>query len=188
MDAANSLPRAQLLSTTLAVTRRVRLRHVLAGLEAGILGSLALCGWLMLSALFLRRPVWSAPNLFGTLFYGPHAYTGQFQRSSVAGLALILLLYGLLGAVWGVIWQEKSHPFLRLLGAGAGLAVYALFFNVVWPHTNPLIALYAPSRQMQVAHLLWGVVLAASPRFARNIALLSGESIAEPETVVKYSA
>jgi hypothetical protein len=127
-------------------------------------------GWLMLESMWLRRSVWSLPNLFATVFYGPHAYVNGFVRSSLSGVALLLVIYGVLGVLWGIVWQEKHQAFLRLIGALTGLVVYALFFDFIWPHTKPLVSLYAPNRALEVAHMLWGIMLAASPRFARSIA------------------
>lgn len=158
MDAANS--------------RRagVQWRHALAGLQAGVLGALVFAAWLMFASLWLRRSVWSGPNLFSIVFYGPDGYVNGFLRSSsLAGFALIILIYGSLGLLWGVLCQDTKHAYLRLFGALTGLAVYAAFFHFIWPHTRPLLALYAPQRQLQVAHMLWGIVLASSPALARRL-------------------
>jgi hypothetical protein len=174
MDGANSRYPARSSESPWSQDRpwsaRFHLRHALAGLQAGLLGALLMTGWLMLTSILLRRSAWSIPNLFATVFYGPHAYVNAFARSSLSGVALLLVIYGILGILWGVLWQEKRHAFLRLIGGFTGLAVYALFFNFIWPHTRPLVSLYVPNRQLEVAHMLWGIVLAASPRFARSIA------------------
>ncbi|MES1260706.1 MAG: hypothetical protein ABUS49_03135 [Acidobacteriota bacterium] len=163
---------------------RLSARHALAGLEAGVLGALLLIGWLMLGSIWLRHSVWSFPNLMAIALYGPDAYSNQFGRSSLAGCALLLVIYGLLGAFWGAIWKDRRNPFLILTGVLTGLAVYALFFGVIWKHACPLIALYAPDRQLEVAHILWGLVLARSPQFSRNIALAGGEWTPPPAVSV----
>ena len=174
MDAANSLSEAQTPSHTRRRSAPLRLRHALAGLEAGVLGAVLMSGWLLLAGSWMRRSAWNVPNLLATTFYGPEAYANGFFRWTPAGLGFIVVLYGGLGVLWGLIWQERQPPFLRLLGAATGLAVYILLFDFVWPHANPLVALYAPTRPLQLAHVLWGIVLANSPRFARNIASGSG--------------
>ena len=48
--------------------------------------------------------------------------------------------------------------------------VYYVLFNLIWKHVNPLITLYAPDRQLQIGHVLWGMVLARSTRYARKFA------------------
>ncbi len=148
---------------------RVPVRHALAGLQAGVLGSLLMLGWLMLGSIWLRRSIWTIPNLMATAMYGPEAYSNRYVRSSLAGAALLIVIYGLLGALWGAFWKDREVPFLRVAGAITGLVVYTLFFGFVWKHTRPLISLYAPERQLEVGHLLWGLVLARSPRFSRQL-------------------
>jgi len=78
--------------------------------------------------------------------------------------------------IWGAICGDDRKRALALYGAIAGLAVYFVFYDVFWKHANPLVTLYAPDRQLQVGHLLWGLVLARSPKYSRRIA----ESMREP--------
>jgi hypothetical protein len=147
-----------------------RLRSALGGIEAGVLGALALLGCVMIGSLWERRSVWVVPNLFATTFFGDDAYRNQFLRSSWAGVALVLVVYGVLGMLWGMIWRDNRKPRLALYGAITGLAVYFVFYDFLWKHTNPLVTLYAPSHQLQIGHLLWGMVLAKSPKYTRRIA------------------
>src|SRR5438477_765947 len=120
--------------TTLATVR-----HALAGLEAGVLGSLVFCGWLMIGSVWLRHSIWAGPNLFATVVRGPEAYSNAFQGATPTGLAFILLLYGSLGALWGILWGERQSSFLRLFGALTGLAVCFLFCHGIWPRMIPLL-------------------------------------------------
>jgi hypothetical protein len=164
---------------------RVGLRHALAGLHAGVLGALLIVACLMVGSLWDGHSIWLVPNLFATTFFGSGVYRNQLLRTSWMGIALIVAIYGALGALWGCIWREVRTPWLGLYGAIAGLGVYFLFFNVLWRHVNPLVTLYAPERQLQLGHVLWGVVLARSPLYARRIADSTTSAgvhdIAEPE-------
>jgi hypothetical protein len=157
-----------------AETTRVKLRHALAGLEAGVLGASYMIVWLMLSSRLTGRSVWDIPNLFATTFYGQIAYQEQYFRSSLSGLALLVAICGIGGTLWGLVWRDDRQPFLTLFGAIAGLAVYFLFFDLVWPHANPLIPIYAPFRQIQIGYVLWGMALGRSPLYSRAIAIASG--------------
>jgi hypothetical protein len=161
-------------------TRRGALRAALAGLEASVVGTFFLLGWLMLGSLWSGRSIWLMPNLFATTFYGGSVYRNHFLRASWTGVALIFVVYGILGVLWGSIWRERRQKWLALLGAIAGLAVYYLFFGLVWKHVNPLVAVYAPARQLQIGHVLWGILLARSPMYARRIA--NSTSAAHPPT------
>src|SRR5216683_2278083 len=94
-----------------------RLRSALGGLEAGVLGVLGMLATFMVAALANHRPYWLVPNLLATAFHGPDAYTASFTRSTLTGLAFLLLLYGLLGLVWGMIWGDRQVKRLWLGGA-----------------------------------------------------------------------
>jgi hypothetical protein len=149
---------------------RLSLRHALAGLQSGVFGGIALLGCVMLGSILNGRSIWVVPNLFATVFLGSRVYRNEYLITSWAGIALLVAIYGLLGVVWGMIWRENRKPGLALFGAIAGLAVYFLFFDLIWPALAPMVTLYAPDRQLQIGHILWGVSLAKSPTFARRIA------------------
>jgi hypothetical protein len=167
MDGANESGPAQLANDG---GRRIPLRHALAGLQAGVLGALVIFACVMIGALWNGRSIWVVPNLFATTFFGSDVYRNQLLRTSWTGIALIVAVYGALGVLWGCIWRDRPKPWLALYGAVAGLGVYFLFFDSLWRHVNPLIMLYAPERQLQLGHVLWGMVLARSPLYSRRIA------------------
>jgi hypothetical protein len=144
-------------------------RYVLAGLQAGVIGCFWIFACVMTGALLGGRSIWVVPNLFATTFFGSGVYRDHFLRASLAGTALIVAIYGGLGVVWGCIWRDRRRRWLRFYGAVAGLGVYYLFFHVLWRYYNPLLTLYAPDRQLELGHLLWGMVLAGSPLYARRI-------------------
>jgi hypothetical protein len=149
--------------------REWSLRHALAGLQAGVLGALVIFACLMVGSLWDGRSIWVVPNLLATTFFGPEVYRNQLLRTSWTGIALIVAVYGVLGSLWGFIWRDKRKPWLGLYGAIAGLAVYFAFFSIL-RHVNPFITLYAPERQLQFGNILWGIILARSPLYARRIA------------------
>jgi hypothetical protein len=154
------------------------LRSALAGIQAGVLGALALLACVMVGSLWDHRSIWVVPNLFATTFFGDNAYRNQFLRTSWTGVALLLVVYGALGMIWGLVWRDKRKPWLSLYGAIAGIVVYFALYGYFWNHANPLVTLYAPDRQLEVGHVLWGIVLARSPKYARGIA----ESMRTPST------
>ena len=175
MDAENTAGLAQLPSPGL------KLRHALAGLEAGVLGALQMLACVMLGASFERHSIWVVPNLFATTFFGSQAYENQFSRDSWAGVALLIAIYGLIGAVWGCVWREQSKRGLAIYGAMTGIVVYFAFFHFIWNHVNGLIILYAPNRQLALGHVLWGIALAKSPAYARRIVAAEAPETPAPE-------
>jgi hypothetical protein len=150
--------------------QKTRLRHALAGLQAGVLGALLLFACVMVGSLWNGRSVWVVPNLFATTFFGSEVYRNQLLRTSWTGMALVFAVYGALGALWGCVWRDQRKPWLGVYGAVTGLGVYYLFYGSLWRHVNPLVTLYAPERQLELGHVLWGMVLARSPLYARRIA------------------
>ena len=157
------------------------LRHALAGLQAGVLGALVIFACLMVGSFWHGRSVWVVPNLFATTFFGSDAYRNQLLRTSWVGIALIVGVYGVLGTLWGCVWRDQRKRWLGLYGAIAGLSVYFLFYGFLWRHVNPLVTLYAPDRQLEVGHVLWGLVLARSPLYSRRIADSVSDKPAPPE-------
>ena len=150
------------------------LRHALAGLQAGVLGALVMLVFLMIGSRWDGRSIWAIPNLFATTFFRNDIYRNELVRSSWTGVALLVAIYGMLGILWGCVWRDGERKgarrWLTLYGALTGLAVYFLFFHFIWIRVNGLITLYGPNRQLIVGHVLWGMVLARSPRYARRIA------------------
>jgi hypothetical protein len=165
----------------ISVKSRLAPRHVLAGLQAGILGALLMVGWLMLGSLWKRRSIWIVPNLFATTFYGAGVYRNHFLRASWSGVALIFAIYGVGGVLWGILWRDERRPLASLYGAVTGLLVYYVFFHLIWKSANPLISLYAPDRQLEFAHLLWGLAVARSPLYSRRIAAALAEPVQPQE-------
>jgi hypothetical protein len=141
-----------------------------AGLQAGIVGVLWMFLCFFAGAIWTGSGIWSVPNLFSTIFHGEYAYQNEFFKSTWAGIALIVVIYGTIGALWGMLWRTRRPPLFSFAGAIMGMIVYYVFWDFIWPHANPLIADYAPLREIQVGHILWGLALAKSPAYAARIA------------------
>jgi hypothetical protein len=155
-------------------TKGNRTAHALAGLQAGVVGSLFMLLWCLIAALWTRHSFWTIPNLYATGFYGSDAYVNGFTRGSWSGLALMIFICGALGAVWGLACGGERKPFLTLFGAVTGLLVYYLLFGFVLRYASPLIPLYAPEAQIRIGYLVWGLALSRSPLYAQQIAAALG--------------
>lgn len=132
----------------------------LAGIQVGVIGALVLLGYLAVDSAWHRRSVWTVPNLFASTFYGESAYRQGFHARTSAGVALFVVIYGLLGALFGLVVRDHgSLPRVAVLGLIYGTAWFFLSFDWLWKHVNPLVPLYSPDRAMLVGHLLYGAVL-----------------------------
>jgi len=133
---------------------------VLAGIQAGVAGALTLLAYLALDSVWHRRSVWTVPNLLASTFYGETAYRQGFGVRTSAGVALLLVIYGLLGALFGLVIRDHGTVLrVTLLGLIYGTAWFFLSFDWIWKHVNPMIPLYSSGRAMLFGHLLYGSVM-----------------------------
>ena len=161
----------------------------LAGIQAGVMGSLLLLGYLALDSEWHRGSVWAIPNLLASTFYGESAYRPGFGARTSVGLALLLFLYGVLGALFGLVVRDHGSR-LRVTLAGLIFSTgwFFLSFDVLWKFINPLVHIYSPDRAMLVGHLLYGGLLGGRfPAYLKSIREVEGtagskvsEVIAEP--------
>lgn len=139
---------------------------LLAGLEAGIVAALVLLGWLALTSAWYRRSIWNAANIMATTFYGEAALSRRFSYRTMTGLALYLVLYGTIGALFGLAVQTRGTRLrMTLIGVLVGLAWYYLSYALLWRYLNPLITLYTHTGPMIAGHALYGGMLGRFPRY-----------------------
>ncbi|HLY20568.1 MAG TPA: hypothetical protein VKR61_25245 [Bryobacteraceae bacterium] len=141
---------------------------LLAGLEAGIISALVLLAWLSLASAWYSHSIWTAANTMATTFYGEAALGGVFTSRTVAGLALYLILYGIIGALFGLALASRGPgPGLRItmIGVVTGLGWYYLSFALLWRNLNPIITLYTHRGPMIAGHVIYGGLLGRFPNY-----------------------
>lgn len=143
----------------------------LAGIQAGVVGGLILLGYLALNSAWHRGSIWTVPNLLASTFYGESAYRPGFGARTSAGLALLLFLYGVLGALFALVIRDHgSRLRVTLLGLIFGTGWFFLSFDVLWNYVNPMVHVYSPDRAMLVGHVLYGGVLGGRfPAYLKSI-------------------
>ena len=144
------------------------LLRILNGIEAGIVGGLAMLVLLVVAALLRQHVWWETPNLLGSTFYGVRAFRVGPGRITIAGGAFHLVITGVVGALFGVACGN-TYPRRRLvlLGTLAGIVWYYLADAVFWKRINPLVPLYAPQPATLLSHALFGACLGYMGRGAR---------------------
>jgi hypothetical protein len=157
----------------------------LAGIQAGVGGALVLLGYLALDSAWYRRSIWLVPNLMASTFYGESAYQPRFGTRTSTGLALLLVLYGLLGALFGLLVRDQgSRLRMTILGLIFGTGWFFLSFDVLWKYVNPMVRMYSPDRAMFVGHLLYGGLLGRRfPAYVRSMS--AGEQLAEAQALTE---
>jgi hypothetical protein len=140
------------------------LSSLLAGLQAGMMGVLAMLAWLGVSAEWQRRSFWTSENLMASVFYGNQAIRAGFAGRTLSGLAVYLLLYSLLGGL--LAWAVRDRlARIRVLMVSVlyALVWYYLSYRLLWKAVAPLIVLLHVERATVLGHLVYGTLLARYP-------------------------
>lgn len=146
----------------------------LAGLQAGMLGVLAMLAWLGVSSTWQRRSFWTAENLLASGFPGGPALRADFNTGTLYGVAIYLLLYSLLGAFFAIAIQVTAAPGrprparLTLTGIVFAMVWYYLSFGLIWKNLMPLVYLLHADRATMVGHLIYGAILGRFPAYIHS--------------------
>ena len=136
------------------------------GIEAGIIGGLAMLAWFALITPLLGKPWWLIPNLLASNLYpGRYPLLGP-GIVTVVGTAYLLLSAGLVGIVNGLL-----TPGGRLFGLALAAAWYVFCYLFVWKRLAPLMLVYAPQPMVVAAFFLYGSAIGWHPQllaFARS--------------------
>jgi hypothetical protein len=156
---------------------------LLAGLQGGMLGVFWMLAWLGISATWHRRSFWTPENLMASAFYGGSAIREGFGTRTLSGLALYLLLYSTLGAVFAVVIRDRL-PRKRIMLASICLGIfwYYLTFRVIWKAVSPLIFLLHVEQPTVFGHLVYGTVLGRFPVYLHGLPSVQPSTRPEPET------
>jgi hypothetical protein len=141
----------------------------LAGLQAGMIGILAMLVWLGFSAIGQRRSFWTAENLMATVFHGDAAIRRGFGSTTLSGLALYLLIYSLLGALFAMGARNRFTGFgTLLLGMLYSMGWYFLWFRTLGQSLMPLVWLLHAANSTVFGHLIFGASIARFPAYLPN--------------------
>lgn len=136
----------------------------LTGIQRGVLGGLAMLAWFLLASALLRQSPWAVPNLLGMLVDESAPFQRGFGRTAVIGLALVVFLAGVVGAMFALATRRvNSRLRLLLLGILVGVLGFYLSNAVVFRKLGAVAWVYSSPRSLLVAHLLFGAVLGSQP-------------------------
>ena len=138
----------------------------LAGLQAGMIGICWMLAWLGLSAIGRRRSFWTAENLMASVFHGNAAIRRGFGPSTVSGIALYLLIYSLLGALFAMAARNRFTGLgTVLLGVVFSLGWYCLWFRALGQTAMPLVWLLHAESSTAFGHVIFGAMIARFPAY-----------------------
>lgn len=134
-----------------------RWEAAVAGFQAGMVGVLAMLAWLGAASALYRRSFWTPANLMASVFYGDSALQQHFSASTFSGLALYLIAYSLLGALFAsLVAGRAGRGRAVFIGMLFGVAWYYLWWHGLWKSLDVWIAMYTHERPMLIGHLLYG--------------------------------
>lgn len=161
--------------------------RALAGIEAGILGGLAMFGWLAVRSLLDLHSGWDVLNFLGSWLNGRPMIDYGFGWATVSGLGLHLVVSGFTGMLFGLVIGDSRNRFrVTLLGIMTGLGWYYLSQVFFWRKIGVLIMVYSPARSMLLGHLFFGLALGRFPAglcsLRRNFLAEVAANVETPET------
>jgi hypothetical protein len=122
--------------------------------------------WLGISAKWQLRSFWTAENLMASAFYGEASIRAGFASRTLPGLALYLLVYSSLGALFAIAAGARLPRFrILLFSILFSLAWYYLTFQLIWKSMMPLVALLHSAQPTVLGHVIFGTLLARYPRY-----------------------
>jgi hypothetical protein len=136
------------------------LARLASGIEAGVIGGLAMLGLLVSGSLLRGHVWWETFNLLGSTFYGSRAFRSGPGMATIAGAALHFTITGTVGGVFGLTSRavrERRH--LVPLGMMAGILWYYLADALFWRRVNPLVPRYAFQPVALLSHAVFGACL-----------------------------
>src|SRR5579863_10745655 len=135
---------------------KLRLATFLAGLEGGTVGVLWMLTWLGVSSVWQQRSFWAPENLMATAFDRTSTLAPVFTWATCGGLALYVVLYSALGALFAsVVRNRVPRNRIMLLAVTCALAWYYFSFRWAFRLVLPLVALLHVERATLVGHLLY---------------------------------
>jgi hypothetical protein len=133
----------------------------LAGLQAGMVAVFWMLVWLGISAMWMRRSFWSPVNIMSTVLHGDAGIHPGFASTTPSGIALYLVIYSMLGAVFALLVGRRLTGWGTLLtGILFSLIWYWFWFRFLALRAMPLVWLLHPEGSTQFGHVLYGALLA----------------------------
>jgi hypothetical protein len=143
---------------------------LLAGLEAGLLGALWMLASLGVNSALDGRSFWTAENLMASAFERSSAIHSGLNGSTFSGLALYLILYGLLGALFAVFVGKRMSRVRTVLAAVIfALCWYYISFQWLYKTALPLVHLLHVERATILGHAIYGAVLGRFPVYLSRL-------------------
>jgi hypothetical protein len=160
----------------------------LTGLDVGLSAAIAALSWLAFHSWLRGEYWWAKLNVAGALFYGPKVYLMGLSRASLAGFALLFVVYTGLGVLFSRMARQEGFFRNLLLGCLLGMSWHIFAQRFFWPLLDLSGPAYYPVLATLPAHLIVGLCLARFSGRFRSLAAAFGDPswaavLAEPAQV-----
>jgi len=136
---------------------------LMGGIGAGVLAGALMLSVLMLNSISHRHVWWMMPNVLGSTFYGARALRSGAGAVTMSGVALHLLISGLIGGLFaGVSLRILKTRRLYLFALFVTMLWYFLAYQYIWARVNPLIPLYATEPATGFSHVIFALTMGKS--------------------------
>jgi len=132
----------------------------LAGVDRGLMAAALALSWFALHGWLRGEFWWSKFNVAGALFYGPAVYSMGCGRATVAGMALLIVLYTLFGVTFTLVARRRGVGGNLIRGVVWALGWHVLTQFGLWRLFDPFGPAYFVVTATLPAHLLAGLSLA----------------------------
>ena len=131
-----------------------------------MVATLVFLTWLGVSSLPELRSFWTAERLMASALYGTRAVNAGPGSAALAGLAIYLLIYSLLGALFAVAARNRFTGWgTFLLGVLFSVGWYCLWFRALGQTLMPLVWLLHAENSTAFGHVIFGALLARFPAY-----------------------
>jgi hypothetical protein len=149
----------------------------LAGLDSGVLAALAALAFLALTSRLGGGFWWEKFNIAASPFYGDRVFQLGLGRATWAGAALLLVIYALLGCIFGLLLRGTRGA----VKIGLSAVIFALGWHLtadklLWNHLSPFALRYFSRAATLPAHLAFALFLLRYGRRYQRIGAILGDN------------
>jgi hypothetical protein len=173
---SNLMPVAQIVA---ALRRHAisRVPWIFAGADMGVRGGILILAWLSFASRLRGDFWWASCNLAGSAVYGDQVYRMGLGRATLAGAAVLLCLYAVLGILFSLVVPAGAGHFRALvLGVAAAAVWHSASESFIGEWISRDFFLYTNSWALMFANILFGLCLGWVPRRRIGIGRLFDES------------
>lgn len=146
--------------------------RLLAGIDTGALAACMVLFWFAVHSRLLREPWWAKFNLAAAPLFGDRIFFMGPGRATVAGAALLFLLYTVLGVVFAFLAGNRGR-WRTLALALLWMTCWHLFAHrYVWTRLDPSAAPYFLWPATAPAHAAAAILLMRLPARLRRFQAL----------------